>query len=473
MARIVLENVGVDFPIYATRRNLRTAIFNRATGGLIQHQGKKQDRVVVKALTGVSMTLEDGDRVGLIGHNGSGKSTLLKVIAGIYEPIEGRLLVEGTVTPLFDMMPGLDPEDSGYENIITTGLLLGLSRDEIESKIPDVEEFSELGEYLTLPVRTYSAGMQMRLGFALVTALDPGVLLMDEGIGAGDARFAERAEARLNDFVGRSRIVVLASHSPALIRSICNKGALLQSGRLIAVGPVEDVFDEYHALARGRRVLTGARVRPAQVGKSGSAATSGLSNLPEQEDAQSVAADIDERQTEVGGEPFRPMPQFGADATLRSEFAACLGGSVETIDGVLCERPPIHLPFRVSLRYRLLKDSPLTFVPSIHFFDEEKRRFFASTPLDVPPNSRGDYVARCHIAPFVLNTGRYWVALGLYSAEPPLAVHFHAEFALSFEVTEPRGVDPRRHGYDGEFPGTSRVRLEWHFAKLDHCSERQ
>jgi ABC-type polysaccharide/polyol phosphate transport system ATPase subunit len=467
MVRIVLENVGVDFPIYATRRNLRTAIFNRATGGLIQHQGKKQDRVVVRALTGVSMTLEDGDRVGLIGHNGSGKSTLLKVIAGIYEPIEGRLLVEGTVTPLFDMMPGLDPEDSGYENIVTTGLLLGLSRDEIESKIPDVEEFSELGEYLTLPVRTYSAGMQMRLGFALVTALDPGVLLMDEGIGAGDARFAERAEARLNDFVSRSRIVVLASHSPALIRSICNKGALLQSGRLIAVGPLDDVFDEYHALTRGRRLL-GARAPPAQVGKTGTAAGSGPS-----ENAQSVGADIDERQTHVSGEPFRLMPQFGADATLRSEFAACLGGSVETTDGVLCERPPIHLPFRVSLRYRLLKDSLLTFVPSIHFFDEEKHRFFVSTPLDVPPNSRGDYVARCQIDPFVLNTGRYWVALGLYSAEPPLAVHFHAEFALSFEVTEPRGVDPRRHGYDGEFPGTSRVRLAWHFARLDRCSEHQ
>src|SRR3984893_10713902 len=119
MARVVLENVRVDFPIYATQRNLRTAIFQSATGGLIQRQGKNQNRVVVTALSGVSMTLEDGDRVGLIGHNGSGKSTLLKVLTGIYEPIEGRLMVEGVVTPLFDMMPGLDSEDSGYEKIIT------------------------------------------------------------------------------------------------------------------------------------------------------------------------------------------------------------------------------------------------------------------------------------------------------------------------------------------------------------------
>jgi ABC-type polysaccharide/polyol phosphate transport system ATPase subunit len=248
MAKVVLENVSVDFPIYATQRNLRTAIFQRATGGLIQRQGKNQSRVVVKALTGVSATLEDGDRLGLIGHNGCGKSTLLKVIAGIYEPIEGRLLVEGPVTPLFDMMPGLDHEDSGYENIVTAGMLLGMTRHEIESRIPQIEEFSELGEYLSLPVRTYSAGMTMRLGFALVTNLDPGILLMDEGIGVGDARFAERAERRLNEFVDRSRIIVVASHAPALIQSICNKAALMAAGRILSIGPVDDILEKYQSI---------------------------------------------------------------------------------------------------------------------------------------------------------------------------------------------------------------------------------
>jgi ABC-type polysaccharide/polyol phosphate transport system ATPase subunit len=251
MAKVIFENVRVDFPIYATQRNLRTIVLNRATGGLIQRQGNKQGRVVVEALADVSMTLEDGDRMGLIGHNGSGKSTLLKVLAGIYEPIEGRLLVEGRVTPLFDIMPGLDPEDSGYENIITAGLLLGLTRDEIERKIPDIEEFCELGEYLALPVRTYSSGMTMRLGFALVTAIDPDVLLMDEGINTGDARFTERAERRMKDFIGRSRILVLASHSNALIKSMCNKAALMQAGRLVAVGPIEEVFEKYNAVMHG------------------------------------------------------------------------------------------------------------------------------------------------------------------------------------------------------------------------------
>ena len=163
MAKVILENVRVDFPIYgAQQRSLRTAIVQRATGGLIHREGRHKERVIVRALSDVSLRLEEGDRLGLIGHNGSGKSTLLKVIAGIYEPIAGTRIVEGRVTPLFDMMPGLDPEDTGYENILTSGMLLGMSRDQVESKIPEIEEFSELGEYLALPMRTYSAGMTMR-----------------------------------------------------------------------------------------------------------------------------------------------------------------------------------------------------------------------------------------------------------------------------------------------------------------------
>jgi ABC-type polysaccharide/polyol phosphate transport system ATPase subunit len=466
MARVVLENVRVDFPIYATQRNLRTAIFNRATGGLIQHQGKRQDRVVVKALAGVSMTLEDGDRVGLIGHNGSGKSTLLKVIAGIYEPIEGRLLVEGTVTPLFDMMPGLDPEDSGYENIITTGLLLGLSREEIESKIPDVEEFSELGEFLALPVRTYSTGMQMRLGFALVTALDPGVLLMDEGIGAGDARFAERAEARLKDFLGRSRIVVLASHAPALVKSICNKAALLQAGRLVAIGPVNEVFDQYDTLLHGPRVST-----PASA--PGPTIESGASTSTEGEAAPPIAGEPDHVKIEIGGDSEWPLSEFKPD-DVRNEYAECLGGTVETLGGILCGQPEIHVPFRICFRYRLLQDSPHAIIPSIHLFDSNKRHVLISMPSLLPPSSRGTYSVYCRIEPFTLNHGRYSVGVGLGSIKhPEPIVHFFAESAMRFELTEPLGVDPRRHGYDGELPGTSRVRLQWHIAKLDDRSAHQ
>ena len=163
MATVVLENVNAHFPNYgAQQRSLRKALFRRATGGSIEREGKNHDRVTVRALTDISLTLHDGDRLGLIGHNGAGKSTLLKIMAGIYEPVSGTVKVEGRVTPLFDAMPGLDSEDTGYENIITSGMLIGMTRRQVEAKIPEIEEFSELGEYLNLPVRTYSSGMTMR-----------------------------------------------------------------------------------------------------------------------------------------------------------------------------------------------------------------------------------------------------------------------------------------------------------------------
>jgi ABC-type polysaccharide/polyol phosphate transport system ATPase subunit len=249
MPTVVLKDIHVEFPIYGTQRSLRKALFARAAGGLIQHETAGRDRVIVKALNGVSLRLEQGDRLGLVGRNGAGKSTLLKVIAGVYEPVIGHVLASGKVTPCFDLLPGLDPEDTGYENIITAGLLLGMDRAEIESKIPGIEELSELGEYLGLPVRTYSAGMVVRLGFSLATAVDPGILLMDEWIGVGDARFAERASGRLRSFIDRSSILVFASHSEALIRSWCNKAALLDAGRIVLLGEVEQVFRAYHAKA--------------------------------------------------------------------------------------------------------------------------------------------------------------------------------------------------------------------------------
>ncbi|MGE0280672.1 MAG: ABC transporter ATP-binding protein [Rhizobiaceae bacterium] len=251
MTSLTLEDVFVEFPLYGSRRSLRKVLFERATGGLITRQKDHENRIVIKALNGVSLHLQDGDRIGLVGHNGAGKTTMLRVMAGVYEPIGGRVFAEGQITPLFDFMPGLDMEDSGYENIITAGLLLGMSRKEIEARIPEIEEFSELGEYLSLPVRTYSSGMTTRLSFSVVTSLDPGILLMDEGIGAGDARFAKRAAERANEFINRSRIVVLASHADGLIRSICNKAALMHQGKIVALGAVDEVLEQYGVIARG------------------------------------------------------------------------------------------------------------------------------------------------------------------------------------------------------------------------------
>ncbi len=248
MTELLLDHVNVDFPIYGTQRSLRKVLLTRATGGLIGHDEPGSKRITVHALVDISIHLKEGDRLGLVGHNGAGKSTLLKVMAGVYEPTSGRVLRDGHVTPLFDTMPGLDPEDTGYENAITAGMLLGMARKEVEDRIPNIEEFCELGEFFELPVRSYSAGMITRLGFALATAFNPGILLMDEGIAAGDARFAERAAKRMEEFIERSPILVLASHSDAMVRSTCNKAALMRAGHILSVGPVDDIIEEYHQL---------------------------------------------------------------------------------------------------------------------------------------------------------------------------------------------------------------------------------
>lgn len=248
MVRLIVDNVHVAYPIYNSQQNMRRALFARTIGGLIQSETRRPNVLLVNALNGVSLDLMEGDRLGLVGHNGAGKSTLLRVMAGIYEPVAGRVLVEGRMTPLFDTMPGLDGEDTGYENIVTAGYLHGMTHAEIERKIPYIESFSGLGEFLSLPYRTYSSGMMMRLGFSIATAVDPEILLMDEGIGAGDASFAERATKRLEEFAGESRIMVLASHSEQLLRKTCNRAALMQSGRIMALGSPDEIFARYREL---------------------------------------------------------------------------------------------------------------------------------------------------------------------------------------------------------------------------------
>jgi ABC-type polysaccharide/polyol phosphate transport system ATPase subunit len=245
MATIRLTDLTLDFPIYGAQRSLRRQLFSAATGGLIVHKGRSDSRVTVRALDRLNLSIEHGDRLGLVGHNGAGKSTLLRVLAGVYAPTSGSIMVDGRVSPLFSASPGIDYDATGYENLITCGMFLGMSRKEIESKVKDIEDFCELGEYLALPMRTYSTGMVTRFAFALATTIDPGILLLDEGIAAGDARFAERASKRIEALIGRSDILVLASHSDAMIRSMCNKAILLTQGRMVTVGPVDEVYEVY------------------------------------------------------------------------------------------------------------------------------------------------------------------------------------------------------------------------------------
>ncbi len=248
MPSIELNNVSVSFAVYsAGSRSLKNAMIAATTGGRV---GSGAGHILVQALDQVSLRLGEGDRVALVGHNGAGKTTLLRVIAGIYEPLVGSVKVDGRVTPMFDLSLGIDPESTGYENIILRGLYLGLSKPEILARRDGVAEFTELGPFLDLPVRTYSAGMQARLAFAMATCIEPEVLLLDEGIGAGDASFLEKANERLSQFINKAGILVLASHSADLVLRLCNKAIVMEHGRMLWSGGVEEGLNFYQQRQR-------------------------------------------------------------------------------------------------------------------------------------------------------------------------------------------------------------------------------
>jgi len=233
MARMKLEGVGVAYPIYnAASKSLRKQIVSISTGGRVSTA--KGHVATVLALDDINLDLKDGDRIGLVGHNGSGKTTLLRTMAGIFRPTRGRMIVEGRVSTVFGLGAGMDPELTGYENITRMAMLLGATLSEAEAFIPEIEDFTELGQFLAMPVRTYSAGMTTRLLFAVATAVHPEILLVDEVLGAGDAAFQEKAQKRLAEFVAKASIFVLASHAPALMNQFCTRMITLEHGRIVA-----------------------------------------------------------------------------------------------------------------------------------------------------------------------------------------------------------------------------------------------
>ena len=245
MASIQLRDMHVDIPIYNTSaRSLKKQILRATTGGrIVRDHGVTVARVV----NGISLELKDGDRLGLVGHNGAGKTSLLRVLAGVYEPTSGWINVEGSVIPLLDIGLGIDYESTGFENILLRGAVLGVKRRELKALTERIVEFTELGDYLAMPVRTYSSGMILRLAFGISTSVTPEILLLDEFFGVGDASFLAKAERRLNELVSKAGILVFASHSKELIRRLCNKVLWLNKGEIRALGEVDDVLAEYAA----------------------------------------------------------------------------------------------------------------------------------------------------------------------------------------------------------------------------------
>ncbi|GAA5169544.1 ABC transporter ATP-binding protein [Pseudonocardia eucalypti] len=249
MVSIDIQNAYVDFPIFdAKSRSLKKRVLGKAGGKI----GTDSRVPIIEALRGINLNLAQGARVGLVGHNGAGKSTLLRLMSGIYEPTRGSARIRGKVAPVFDLGVGMDPEISGYENIMVRGLFLGMTRKQMQERVEDIADFSELGDYLSMPLRTYSTGMRVRLALGVVTSIDPEILLLDEGMGAVDAEFLAKARTRLNALVERAGMLVFASHSDEFLVELCDSAIWMDHGEIRKHGPLRDVLNAY----KGRDVVT-------------------------------------------------------------------------------------------------------------------------------------------------------------------------------------------------------------------------
>ncbi|RLA06487.1 MAG: ABC transporter ATP-binding protein [Gammaproteobacteria bacterium] len=243
MSFIKLNNVFLDYVVLSTKaRSFKSTLMKNTVRGKIIND----DNLHIRALTDISCDFSSTDRVGIVGLNGSGKTTLLKVLAGIYNPTSGSITKKGSIAPMMDISVGIDEDSTGIENIFLRGYYLGLSKKHIKSKVDDIVDFSELDDYIHLPLATYSSGMKLRLMFSIATSFNFNILIMDEMILAGDQKFIIKAQHRIDSYLDKSDMLFLASHSNDIIKKYCNKAIWLQAGEVKFMGDVGDCLQKYH-----------------------------------------------------------------------------------------------------------------------------------------------------------------------------------------------------------------------------------
>jgi lipopolysaccharide transport system ATP-binding protein len=243
MSFLELRNVSLELPIYnADSFSFKKTLVESTRLGKIRNQNGK---LTVLALDSISLTLNEGDRLGIVGSNGSGKTSLLRLLAGVYTPTSGAITREGKIDSLLAIGAGMDMEQDAFANIKLKLTLLGAVKSELDERTRTILEFADLGEFASLPVRTYSSGMLVRLGFAIATSVVPEILLMDEWLSAGDADFGKKAQTRIREVVDSSKILTIASHSRGTIERACNRVLWLESGHMRMFGQPKEVLDAY------------------------------------------------------------------------------------------------------------------------------------------------------------------------------------------------------------------------------------
>lgn len=230
------------------------------------------------ALQGIDLTIYKGDRVGILGLNGAGKSTLLKVIAGVYKPTTGKVTRKGVLAPLLELGAGFDKQYTARENIYLYGAVLGYSKEFIDKKFEEIVEFSELQNFLDVPIKNFSSGMRSRLGFAICTAVDPDILILDEVLSVGDARFRKKSEKKVMDMFEKGVTVLFVSHSLAQVKRICNKAIILDHGKMLAYGDIDDVAAQYQEFIKDKAPAKKKRKKKRKKAPTASAGAEGVSN---------------------------------------------------------------------------------------------------------------------------------------------------------------------------------------------------
>jgi len=236
MSEVTLENVTIEFPVYDVKRKmLMTSLLKRyLVGGMIKKDNEISHTPAVTALEDISFSLHEGDKLAVTGHNGAGKTTLLRTILGSYKPTRGRIVTRGSIISMVGINLGFDGEATGYENIYIRGAIMGFSRKQIKSYLEEIVDFCELGEYLSLPVRTYSSGMTMRLAFSIATTVPADIVLLDEWLSVGDVDFSKKAHVRLETFLAKAKILILATHNQELADKVCNMAIQVEMGKIVS-----------------------------------------------------------------------------------------------------------------------------------------------------------------------------------------------------------------------------------------------
>lgn len=369
------------------------------------------------ALRDLSFDVRNGERVGIIGANGAGKSTLLKILSRITEPSHGRVVIRGRVSSLLEVGTGFHPELTGRENVFLNGAILGMPRSEIRSKFDEIVDFSEVEQFLDTPVKHYSSGMYVRLAFAVAAHLDPEVLILDEVLAVGDARFQKKCLAKMRRFSDEGRTVLFVSHSASAIGQFCTTAVHLEKGRLKRIGPAQEVVEDYMNIS---------------------------------------TAGVEDNRPDLVCR-YEPPPGFG-DAQVELLSLELLA------DGqVPASTLPIGQRAILRTRYRVRTPSELLFVPNLHIRTWESLYVCVLMPPNTAVRQQppGVYVADCELPASFLNVGIYTVQLAISSFNAGQQVHVNAPSALTFEVVDDLSDLSHRNGYRAELPGVVRPHLPW------------